>query len=135
MTATITADVRMPHVVDVHVGRRVRVRRKLVGLTQAGLGARLGLTFQQVQKYERGTNRVSASKLYETATALDVSIGFFFDDLEVNPGALETIATENAVWSFLASSEGMELAYLFPRIRSARHRRKILELVVSLADD
>lgn len=135
MTATITADVRMPHVVDVHVGRRVRVRRKLVGLTQAGLGARLGLTFQQVQKYERGTNRVSASKLYETATALDVSIGFFFDDLEANADALETIASENAVWSFLASSEGMELAYLFPRIRSARHRRKILELVVSLADD
>ncbi|UDF04038.1 helix-turn-helix domain-containing protein [Asticcacaulis sp. AND118] len=135
MTATVTADVRMPHVVDVHVGRRVRVRRKLVGLTQAGLGARLGLTFQQVQKYERGTNRVSASKLYETATALDVSIGFFFDDLEANADALETISSERAVWTFLASSEGMELAYLFPRIRSARHRRKILELVVSLADD
>lgn len=135
MTATVTADVRMPHVVDVHVGRRVRVRRKLVGLTQAGLGARLGLTFQQVQKYERGTNRVSASKLYETATALDVSIGFFFDDLEANADALETISSESAVWTFLASSEGMELAYLFPRIRSARHRRKILELVVSLADD
>ncbi|EHH67879.1 helix-turn-helix domain-containing protein [Gluconobacter morbifer] len=68
--------------VDVHVGNRIRLRRTLLGLSQEKLGEALGLTFQQVQKYERGTNRVGASRLYDLARVLDVPIGFFFDDMQ-----------------------------------------------------
>ncbi len=70
-----------PHPVDVHVGARVRLRRTLLGMTQSGLGDALGLTFQQVQKYEHGTNRISASRLYEMSRALDVPIEYFFEDM------------------------------------------------------
>ena len=70
-----------PNPVDVHVGRRVRMRRVLIGLSQEKLGEHLDLTFQQVQKYEKGTNRVSASRLYEIAHILGVPVSFFFDDL------------------------------------------------------
>ncbi len=71
-----------PDPVDVHVGGRIRLRRKLLGVSQGELGKALGLTFQQVQKYERGANRVSASALYRLSSALDVPVSFFFDDMD-----------------------------------------------------
>ena len=70
-----------PHPVDVHVGARVRMRRKLLGMTQSKLGNALGLTFQQIQKYERGTNRIGSSRLYQLSQVLDVSIEHFFEDM------------------------------------------------------
>ncbi len=71
----------MPHPVDVHVGARIRFKRKLLGLSQTNLGNALGLTFQQIQKYETGANRISASRLYQTASILEVPITFFFEDM------------------------------------------------------
>ena len=73
--------VRAPNPVDVHVGTRVRLRRTLLGMTQTGLGQAIGLTFQQVQKYERGVNRIGSSRLYDLARVLDVPVNFFFDDM------------------------------------------------------
>lgn len=73
---------KQPHPVDVYVGQRVRLRRTLLGLSQGRLGDQLGLTFQQVQKYERGANRIAASRLKQMADALDVPIGFFFDGFD-----------------------------------------------------
>ena len=72
---------RKPNSVDVHVGRRVRLRRTLLGMTQTSLGEAIGLTFQQVQKYERGTNRISSSRLYELSRVLDVPVEFFFEEM------------------------------------------------------
>ncbi len=74
-----------PHPIDVHVGSRVRLRRKLSGLSQTQLGERLGLTFQQIQKYERGVNHISASRLYQMSHILGVPVSFFFDDLDGEP--------------------------------------------------
>jgi transcriptional regulator with XRE-family HTH domain len=72
-----------PHVVDAHVGQRLRIRRNMLGITQGDLGDKIGLTFQQIQKYERGANRISASRLFEISRALDVPITFFFEHMEV----------------------------------------------------
>ena len=128
------ASLRKPSSVDAHVGARIRLRRKLLGLSQQQLAARLGLTFQQVQKYERGVNRVSASKLYETAQVLQASVTHFFEGLEGE----STIATpqdgETAVTTFLMTTEGLELAKLFPRIPRGRMRHQVLELVRTLAE-
>ncbi len=71
-----------PHVVDTHVGQRLRIRRNMLGITQGDLGDKIGLTFQQIQKYERGANRISASRLFEISRALDVPITFFFEHME-----------------------------------------------------
>ena len=81
--AAIAPDI--PHPVDVHVGTRVRLRRTLLGMSQEKLGEAIGLTFQQVQKYERGTNRIGASRLYELSRVLDVPVGFFFEEIDPAP--------------------------------------------------
>ncbi len=131
---------RSPNPIDIHVGRRVRQRRKTLGVTQERLAEDLGLTFQQVQKYERGANRVSASKLYEIARSLRTSIGYFFEGLADPstaydmPGMAES-NTEQFVTEFLMTPEGLELAELFPKIRRARVRRRVLDLVRSMADE
>jgi len=122
--------------VDLHVGARVRLRRKSLGLSQEALGNALGLTFQQVQKYERGANRISASKLHETARFLKVPVAYFFDNFattESNEPFTES-ASEQAIHTFLATAEGVELAEAFPRIRNAQRRRKLLELVKALGE-
>ncbi len=124
--------------VDVHVGARVRIRRKFLGLSQSDLAAALGLTFQQVQKYERGSNRISASKLYQTAKTLKVPVAYFFDGLEDSASSawegLSEPAAELAVHQFLMSPEGIELAGQFPRVRSAKIRRRILDMVRALVE-
>jgi transcriptional regulator with XRE-family HTH domain len=120
--------------VDAHVGTRIRLRRKLLGLSQQQLAERLGLTFQQVQKYERGVNRVSASKLYETAQVLQAPVTHFFEGLDGEPLIEAPRNGETTVTAFLMTTEGLELATLFPRIPKGRMRHQVLELVRTLAD-
>ncbi len=130
-------DDKAPNPVDIHVGGRVRMRRKFLGLSQERLAEHLDLTFQQVQKYERGSNRISASKLFEISKALKAPVPYFFEGYgegETLEGFSES-ASEQSVHSFLMTTEGIQLAEAFPRIQSPKHRRKILDLVRSLAED
>jgi transcriptional regulator with XRE-family HTH domain len=120
-----------PHPVDRHVGLRIRMRRKEIGVSQERLAEALGITFQQVQKYERGANRVSASKLWEIAAALKTSVSYFYEGLG---GRGEPLPAETGQ-SFLMSGEGVELLANFPRISEPGVRRKILELVRAVADE
>jgi transcriptional regulator with XRE-family HTH domain len=135
MDQTVDLD-RGPNPVDLHVGARIRMRRKLLGVSQERLADQLGLTFQQVQKYERGANRVSASKLYEIARALQTSVAYFFDGLAdtVDPG-LELIEGHEFVHELVMTPEGLELASLFPKLKRGRVRRRVLDLVKALAED
>ena len=129
---------RTPNPVDLHVGARIRMRRKILGVSQERLADDLGLTFQQVQKYERGANRVSASKLYEIARSLQAPISYFFDGLaDPLAAAQEYTASgdDRFVHDFLMTSEGLELATIFPKIKRGRVRRKVLDLVRAMADE
>src|SRR5207237_2241982 len=105
---------RDPNFVDRHVGNRMRMRRLLIGMSQEKLGELLGITFQQVQKYEKGSNRVSASRLYYVAQVLGVPIQFFFDDLP-SPGGQQGMG-ETGITDLLASSEVSQLARTFSEI-------------------
>jgi len=120
------------HPVDVHVGARMRQRRTLLGMSQEKLGTAVGLTFQQIQKYERGANRVSASKLWEIAAALKTPVAYFYDGLGLNDASA---AQRDAAQEFLLSTEGIELIAAFPRITEPAVRRKIVELVRVVADE
>ena len=127
-----------PNPIDVHVGNRVRMRRMLVGMSQEKLGHALGLTFQQVQKYEKGANRVSASRLHQMASTLGVPIQFFFDDMPITShsnSASGMAESENAgvLMDFLNSSEGFKLGRAFSSIEDVTIRRRILDLVKSLS--
>jgi len=129
---------KIPNPVDVHVGRRIRMRRVLVGLSQEKLGEQIGLTFQQVQKYEKGSNRVSASRLYQIAQILSVPVSFFFDDLPdlvdgKTVSGFSEAGTDSVVMDFLHSSEGLQLNKAFAEIKEPAVRRKIVELVKSIA--
>jgi transcriptional regulator with XRE-family HTH domain len=130
---------RRPNPVDLHVGGRVRMRRKLLGVSQEQLADSLGLTFQQVQKYERGANRVSASKLYEIARTLQVPVSFFFDGLADPMDGSENDEVgqhaERIVQEFLTTPEGLELAEVFPKINRGRVRRQVLDLVRAMAEE
>ncbi len=130
-------DDKQPNPVDLHVGGRVRMRRKFLGMSQEALGDSLELTFQQVQKYERGANRISASKLFEISKALKLPVSYFFEDYadSETPEGFNESDSEKFVHGFLMTTEGIELAEAFPRIKSARQRRKILDLVRTLAED
>jgi transcriptional regulator with XRE-family HTH domain len=135
---------RKPNPVDIHVGGRVRLRRMLLGMSQEKLGEHLGLTFQQVQKYEKGANRIGASRLFELSRILGVGVQFFFEDLpghgtngengEAAPGFAET-GGEDHLAEFLSSREGIELNRAFLRISDPKSRRAILDLVRSLGED
>jgi transcriptional regulator with XRE-family HTH domain len=124
------------HRVDAAVGARIRLRRRLLGVTQQQLAEALGLTFQQVQKYERGTNRVSASKLYDIALTLEAPISFFFEEPGESsvPEADEALAAEDSVRAFLMTTEGIELASLFPRIKRGALRKAVLNFVRSAVE-
>ena len=132
---------KSPNPIDVHVGSRVRLRRMMVGMSQERLGERLNLTFQQVQKYEKGANRIGASRLYAISKILDVPVEFFFQDMpdviaDVSPdkgaGMKESEET-SFVMDFVSSSEGLQLNTAFKKIDSQDTRRKIVELVKTLA--
>jgi transcriptional regulator with XRE-family HTH domain len=137
----LATEIRLPNPVDLHVGARIRLRRRMQGVSQEKLADALGLTFQQVQKYERGANRVSASKLYEIAAALRAPVAYFFDGLadptgdELDGVRVAAASEESTVHSFLMTPEGLELAKLFPNIAPGLVRRRLLELVRSLADE
>ena len=122
-----------PHPVDRHVGLHIRMRRKALGISQEKLAEALGLTFQQVQKYERGANRVSASKLWEIARALKTNVASFYEGLEDDALGAATGMGANAQ-DFLLTPEGIELAASFPKIRRPGLRRKVLDLVRAMAD-
>ncbi len=132
--AQVELSIRRPSSVDVHVGGRVRVRRRLIHMTQETLADLIDVTFQQVQKYERGSNRISASKLFAIAEALEVPISYFFEGLD-ETGERSAEGSEQNIQSFLRTSEGLELARLFPRIARGPLRRRILELVRAAAMD
>jgi transcriptional regulator with XRE-family HTH domain len=135
---TESPESRSPNPVDLHVGARIRMRRRMQSVSQERLADSLGLTFQQVQKYERGANRVSASKLYEIATTLHAPISYFFDGLDDPTGGGAPSASgddEQTVHAFLMTSEGLDLARGFTRIPRGRVRRRLLELIRALADD
>ena len=126
---------KRPNPTDVYVGSRIRMRRKMLGLSQEKLGERLGITFQQIQKYEKGTNRVGASRLQAMSDALDVPVAYFFPENAPTPqgGMKEESATY--MMDFLSTSEGLDLSRAFTRIRSPKVRRKVVELVRALADE
>jgi len=121
-----------PHPVDRHVGLRIRMRRKEMGVSQERLAEALGITFQQVQKYERGANRVSASKLWEIAGALRTPVAYFYDGLGDQDAAT---SQRDAAQDFMLSTEGIELMSSFPRISEPAIRRKIVELVRVVAEE
>jgi transcriptional regulator with XRE-family HTH domain len=119
------------NLVDKHVGSRVRMRRMMLGISQEKLGDALGLTFQQVQKYEKGMNRVSASRLQHMSQILQVPVPFFFDGA---PGASAGMPEPPSyVNDFLATSEGLALLKAFMRIEDAKLRRLIVHLVEGCA--
>ncbi len=127
---------KKPNPIDMHVGSRVRLRRNMLGMSQEKLGEHLGITFQQIQKYEKGTNRVGASRLQAIASVLKVPVSFFFEDapgIDVSPA--KGMAEENTggyVYDFLNSAEGLQLNRSFMKISDAKVRRKIIDLVKAL---
>jgi transcriptional regulator with XRE-family HTH domain len=124
-----------PNPIDRHVGLRIRMRRRELGISQEKLAESIGLTFQQVQKYERAANRVSASKLWEMARALNTSIGYFYEGLGDPGGSVGAALPREDVRDFLLTPEGIELASAFPKVPRGRVRRRILDLVRAIADD
>jgi transcriptional regulator with XRE-family HTH domain len=133
---------RRANPMDVHVGSRVRLRRMLLGMSQEKLGEHLGLTFQQVQKYEKGVNRIGASRLFDLAKVLGVPVQFFYD--EAPSGAQSAGATltgfaeqpdESYVVEFLGTREGLELNKAFARVSDPKVRRSIVDLVRALAGE
>lgn len=129
---------RRPNPIDLHVGSRVRMRRKILRVSQEKLAEGLDLTFQQVQKYERGANRISASKLFEIAKALNTPVSYFFDGLNESPNpallGFAEAGNDQFVHDFLMTSEGMELAMLFPKIPKGRVRRRLLDLLRAMGE-
>src|SRR6516165_8389149 len=125
---------KAPNPIDQHVGSRVRMRRLMLAMSQEKLGFALGVTFQQVQKYEKGMNRIGASRLQNASRALEVPVEFFFRDApQFEAGdAMPDItgaADSNFVADFLSSNEGVELNQAFVRIKDRKLRRRIVELV------
>ena len=134
-----------PSPIDVHVGARIRLRRTLMGMSQERLGEALGLTFQQVQKYERGVNRVGASRLFDLSRVLDVSISFFFDDMPETLANLHgTYQTTRAVGGFAETQdafgaeesmnkrETQELVRAYYRITDPAVRKRVFDLIKSM---
>jgi transcriptional regulator with XRE-family HTH domain len=130
---------KRPNPVDIHVGSRVRLRRNMIGMSQEKLGEQLGITFQQVQKYEKGTNRIGASRLQAISGILDVPVSFFFEDApdvaKTGGSGFEEGSSTRYVVDFLNSSEGIQLNRAFVRISDPQVRRKVVDLVKALGGD
>ncbi len=130
---------KSPNRIDIHVGSRLRTRRIIVGMSQEKLGDQLGLTFQQVQKYEKGLNRIGASRLYAISRILGTSIQYFFEDLPSDirdggdPASKPVTAEESQMTRFVNSPEGVQLNLAFSRIQDSATRRRLTELVRTLA--
>jgi transcriptional regulator with XRE-family HTH domain len=128
---------KAPNPIDRHVGSRVRMRRMMLSMSQEKLGDSLGLTFQQVQKYEKGTNRIGASRLQQISHILQVPVAFFFEGAPDLPGDVPRVGAEapspSYVSDFLATSDGLALTKAFMRISDAKLRRRIVDLVQQIA--
>ena len=130
---------RRPNPIDAHVGGRVRLRRMLLGVSQEKLGEQLGLSFQQIQKYEKGMNRIGASRLYELSRILNVPVQFFYDDVPTQKSGSEALpgfaeSSDEPYFSGVQNSrESVDLNKAFARIADLRTRRAIIDLVRSLA--
>ncbi len=125
---------KAPNPVDIEVGARIRTQRRILGMSQSKLAEALGVTFQQVQKYEKGTNRVGASRLQHMATILNVPVSYFFsgEHTSTSDGALPNPGNE--ITEFLVTTEGLDLNRAFVRISSGLVRKRVVGLVKSLAD-
>lgn len=119
--------------VDVQVGNRVRIRRMLIGMSQEKLGELLGLTFQQVQKYEKGVNRIGAGRLYDVSRILGVPIDYFYEGINAQPAGNGEDAPP--VMEFVSSGEGLQLSLAFMKIKDGKVRKRVLDLVKSLAEE
>ncbi|HRK62763.1 MAG TPA: helix-turn-helix transcriptional regulator [Terricaulis sp.] len=130
-------DERAANAVDRKLGQRVRSRRLEIGMSQERLAELLGVTFQQVQKYEKGVNRIAASRLYDIAHALDVPIARFFENIGAGRGAAAGVAEgrREFVDDALATPEGAQLMALFASIKSVKVRRRVVELVRALTEE
>ena len=132
---------KVPNPIDKHVGSRVRMRRMMLGMSQEKLGDALGLTFQQVQKYEKGTNRIGASRLQQIAHILQVPVSFFFEGAPTGGtglsqgGGMSEAPSPAYVSDFLATSDGLSLTKSFMRIKSSKLRRRIVDLVEQIAGE
>jgi transcriptional regulator with XRE-family HTH domain len=129
---------KAPNPIDRHVGSRVRMRRMLIGISQEKLGEALGLTFQQVQKYEKGTNRIGASRLHRIASVLGVPVEFFYEGAPHGSAATIGFAEPSSsayMSDFLSSNEGVNLVKAFLGIKDPKIRRKIVELVSLLSNN
>jgi transcriptional regulator with XRE-family HTH domain len=132
---------RKPNPVDVHVGSRVRYRRMIIGMSQEKLGEKMNLTFQQIQKYEKGTNRIGASRLFQLSKILEVPVGYFFED--AFPGSAPSHASqsfqeseqEGFILDFVNSREGLDLNRAFAKIQDPKVRRRIIDLVRALSEE
>jgi len=126
---------KQPHPVDRHVGGRVRLRRTLAGMSQEQLGEHLGVTFQQVQKYEKGTNRISASRLWQVAEVLKVPVAFFFegtDEARQAPAAGFAESRQSEITGIAQSTEALQLLRHFTHIAEPRLRRAVVDLARAL---
>lgn len=129
---------KKPNPVDAHVGSRVRLRRMLLGMSQERLGESMGLTFQQVQKYEKGVNRIGASRLFQISKILDVPVQFFFEEAPYvgdagQPGGMAEADSEAFILEFLNSREGLELNRAFVKIADPKVRKSVVDLVRALS--
>ena len=129
---------KSPNPTDKYVGSRVRMRRLMLGMSQEKLGEKLGLTFQQVQKYEKGTNRIGASRLQHISQILKVPVSFFFDgatgNTQAEDGSLKPPVADY-VSDFLSSSDGLALTKAFTNIKDSKLRRRVVDLVEEIAGE
>jgi len=128
---------KVPNPIDKHVGSRVRMRRMMMGMSQEKLGDALGLTFQQVQKYEKGSNRIGASRLQQIAHILQVPVSFFFENAPVPPGQQTGFSEESTEYlqSTLSTSDGLALIKAFSNIQNPKLRRRIVDLVEEMSGE
>jgi len=133
MTKKTATSAKRPNSTDAYVGSRVRMRRKVLGMSQEKLGEQLGITFQQVQKYEKGANRIGASRLQKISQVLDMPISYFFPQETPAAGSMGESTQSDYVSEFMMSSEGIELNRAFAQIKDPKLRRKVIDLVRTMA--
>jgi transcriptional regulator with XRE-family HTH domain len=132
---TAGSPTKEPQDVDRHVGSRVRMQRMLVGMSQEKLGEACGITFQQIQKYEKGMNRMGASRLHQIARFLQVPVEFFYEGVPSGPDSGKPLAdtSSRAMTDFLATSDGLELVKVFMAVKDAKVRRRIIDMTKAVA--
>lgn len=128
-------DERAANIIDRKIGQRVRSRRLEIGMSQEKLAELLGVTFQQVQKYEKGVNRIAASRLHDISAALDMPVARFFEGLGANRYGGNSADVEDQIEDVLATPEGAQLIALFASIKNPRVRKRVVELVRALAEE